>query len=165
MPIAHALAVGRRVWSQQGRQDEQPPIVAVFRVLLPPRPGHRFSRSLGPLARDLALVAYASRAEPGSLGAEVVNIPRGWTCKPCCAGGQVGGRIAPMLSPLRFVVTAQKPSDVTSVPGVSRFGQSPKRAAMITDDRRDREELEPLFLPSQNNTRRLDLFVLTLPKE
>ena len=52
--LAHALAVGRRVWSQQGLQDEQPPAVAVFRVLLPPRPGHRFSRSLGPLARVLA---------------------------------------------------------------------------------------------------------------
>ena len=64
--LAHALAVGRRVWSQQGLQDEQPPAVAVFRVLLPPRPGHRFSRSLGPLPRVLALVAYASRAEPGS---------------------------------------------------------------------------------------------------
>ena len=35
-------------------------------VLLPPRPGHRFSRSLGPLARVLALVAYANDAEPGS---------------------------------------------------------------------------------------------------
>ena len=64
--LAHALAVGRRVWSQQGLQDEQPPAVAVFRVLLPPRPGHRFSRSLGPLPRDLALVAYADSIEPGS---------------------------------------------------------------------------------------------------
>ena len=45
---------GAGVWSQQGLWDEQPPTVAVFRVLLPPRPGHRFSRSLGPLARVLA---------------------------------------------------------------------------------------------------------------
>ena len=66
LPIAHELAVGRRVWSQQGLQDEQPPAVAVFKVLLPPRPGHRFSRSLGPLPRDLALVAYAASIEPGS---------------------------------------------------------------------------------------------------
>ena len=57
---------GAGVWSQQGLWDEQPPTVAVFRVLLPPRPGHRFSRSLGPLARVLALVAYANDAEPGS---------------------------------------------------------------------------------------------------
>lgn len=57
---------GAGVWSQQGLWDEQPPTVAVFRVLLPPRPGHRFSRSLGPLARVLALVAYANSTEPGS---------------------------------------------------------------------------------------------------
>ena len=61
----------------------------------PPRPGHRFSRSLGPLARVLALVAYASRAEPGSYRGEVVNGPKCWTYKPSCAGVKVGARIAP----------------------------------------------------------------------
>ena len=66
LPIAHALAVGRRVWSQQGLQDGAALAVAAFRVYAPPRPGHRFSRSLGPLARVLALVAYANDAEPGS---------------------------------------------------------------------------------------------------
>ena len=65
--LAHALAVGRRVWSQQGRQDEAAPIVAAFRVCLPPRPGCRFSRSLGPLARVLALVAYANGCRAGQL--------------------------------------------------------------------------------------------------
>ena len=66
LPIAHELAVGRRVWSQQGLQDGAALAVAVFRVYAPPRPGHRFSRSLGPLPRDLALVAYADSIEPGS---------------------------------------------------------------------------------------------------
>ena len=57
---------GAGVWSQQGLQDGAALAVAAFRVYAPPRPGCRFSRSLGPLARVLALVAYASRAEPGS---------------------------------------------------------------------------------------------------
>ena len=57
---------GAGVWSQQGLQDGAALAVAAFRVYAPPRPGCRFSRSLGPLARVLALVAYANDAEPGS---------------------------------------------------------------------------------------------------
>ena len=48
----------------------------------------------------------------------------------------MGARIALNASPLPVVVTAQKPSDVSSVLGL-RFGQSPKRAAIIPDSRRD----------------------------
>ena len=57
---------GAGVWSQQGLQDGAALAVAAFRVYAPPRPGCRFSRSLGPLPRDLALVAYADSIEPGS---------------------------------------------------------------------------------------------------
>lgn len=57
---------GAGVWSQQGQQDGKSPAVAAFRVYAPPRPGCRFARSLGPLTRVLALVAYANGAEPGS---------------------------------------------------------------------------------------------------
>ena len=85
---------GAGVWSQQGLWDEQPPTVAVFRVLLPPRPGHRFSRSLGPLARVLALVAYASRAEPGSYRGEVER-PQVLDVRQAVQGVKVGARIAP----------------------------------------------------------------------
>ena len=87
---------GAGVWSQQGLWDEQPPTVAVFRVLLPPRPGHRFSRSLGPLARVLALVAYASRAEPGSYrGRSREHTPSARRTSRAVQGVKVGARIAP----------------------------------------------------------------------
>ena len=60
----------------------------------PPRPGHRFSRSLGPLARVLALVAYASRAEPGSYRGEVER-PQVLDVRQAVQGVKVGARIAP----------------------------------------------------------------------
>ena len=113
---------GAGVWSQQGLWDEQPPTVAVFRVLLPPRPGHRFSRSLGPLARVLALVAYASRAEPGSYRGEVERPQVLDVQAKLCRGSRWALESRLMLSPLPMVVTAQKPSDVASVPGVSLLG-------------------------------------------
>ena len=94
--LAHALAVGRRVWSQQGLWDEQPPTVAVFRVLLPPRPGPRFARSLGPLSQVLALVAYASRAEPGNTGGRSrEHTPSARRTSRAVQGVKVGARIAP----------------------------------------------------------------------
>ena len=83
---------GAGVWSQQGLWDEQPPKVAVFRCCYPPP---RSPLSLGPLGPLLALVAYASRAEPGSYRGEVVNGPKCWTYKPSYAGVKVGARIAP----------------------------------------------------------------------
>ena len=87
---------GAGVWSQQGLWDEQPPTVAVFRVLLPPRPGHRFSRSLGPLTRVLALVAYASRAEPGNTGGRSrEHTPSARRTSRAVQGVKVGARIAP----------------------------------------------------------------------
>ena len=114
---------GAGVWSQQGLWDEQPPTVAVFRVLLPPRPGHRFSRSLGPLARVLALVAYASRAEPGSYRGRSRERPQVLDVQAkLCRGSRWALESRLMLSPLPMVVTAQKPSDVASVPGVSLLG-------------------------------------------
>ena len=57
---------GAGVWSQQGQQDSIALAVAAFRVYAPPCPGCRFARSLGSLVQALALVTYASRAEPGS---------------------------------------------------------------------------------------------------
>lgn len=114
---------GAGVWSQQGLWDEQPPTVAVFRVLLPPRPGHRFSRSLGPLARVLALVAYASRAEPGSYRGRSRERPQVLDVQAkLCRGSRWALESRLMLSPLPVVVTAQKPSDVCSVPGASLLG-------------------------------------------
>ena len=56
---------GAGVWSQQGLQDGAALAVAAFRVYAPP-PRLPLFASLGPLPRVLALVAYASRAEPGS---------------------------------------------------------------------------------------------------
>ena len=64
--LAHALAVGRRVWSQQGLQDGAALAVAAFRVYAPPCPCCRFARSTGSLVQALALVTYANDAEPGS---------------------------------------------------------------------------------------------------
>lgn len=81
---------GAGVWSQQGLWDEQPPTVAVFRVLLPPRPGHRFARSLGPLARVLALVANANDAEPGSYRGRSRERPQVLDVQAPRAGGQDG---------------------------------------------------------------------------
>ena len=81
---------GAGVWSQQGLWDDAAPTVAAFRVCIPPCPGCRFARSLGPLSQVLALVAYADSIEPGSLGAEVVNIPRTLDVQMLRAGGQDG---------------------------------------------------------------------------
>ena len=128
---------GAGVWSQQGLWDEQPPTVAVFRVLLPPRPGHRFSRSLGPLARVLALVAYASRAEPGSYRGRSRERPQVLDVQAkLCRGSRWALESRLMLSPLPVVVTAQKPSDVGRVPGVSLLGSRQRRAAIIPHSRR-----------------------------
>ena len=68
--------------------------VAAFRVYAPPRPGCRFSRFLGPLPRVLALVAYASRAEPGSYRGEVER-PQVLDVQAKLQGVKVGARIAP----------------------------------------------------------------------
>ena len=109
---------GAGVWSQQGLWDEQPPTVAVFRVLLPPRPGHRFSRSLGPLPRVLALVAYASRAEPGSYRGRSRERPQVLDVQAkLCRGSRWALESRLMLSPLPIMVTAQKPSDVPAYRG------------------------------------------------
>ena len=117
---------GAGVWSQQGLWDEQPPTVAVFRVLLPPRPGHRFSRSLGPLARVLALVAYASRAEPGSYRGRSRERPQVLDVQAkLCRGSRWALESRLMLSPLPMVVTAQKPRRFADLAGF-RFWAAPK---------------------------------------
>ena len=59
------LAGRSRGMEPAGPMDEQPPTVAVFRVLLPPPRSPLFALS-GATPRVLALVAYASRVEPGS---------------------------------------------------------------------------------------------------
>ena len=81
------------------------------------------SRSLGPLARVLALVAYASRAEPGSYRGRSRERPQVLDVQAkLCRGSRWALESRLMLSPLLVVVTAQKPSDVASVPGVSLLG-------------------------------------------
>ena len=87
---------GAGVWSQQGQQDGRSPAVAAFRVYAPPRPGCRFARSLGPLPRVLALVAYASRAEPGNTGGRSrEHTPSARRTSRAVQGVKVGARIAP----------------------------------------------------------------------
>ena len=87
---------GAGVWSQQGLQDDAALAVAAFRVYAPPRPGCRFSRSLGPLARVLALVAYANSIEPGSVwGRSRERTPRAGRANAACRGSGGGARIAP----------------------------------------------------------------------
>lgn len=114
---------GAGVWSQQGLQDGAALAVAAFRVYAPPRPGCRFSRSLGPLPRVLALVAYASRAEPGSYRGRSRERPQVLDVQAkLCRGSRWALESRLMLSPLPMMVTAQKPSDVGSVPGVSLLG-------------------------------------------
>lgn len=63
-------------------------------------------------------MAYAGRAEPGSLGAEVVNIPQTLDVQAVpCRGSMQALESHLMLSPLPVEVTAQKPSDVPSCRG------------------------------------------------
>ena len=114
---------GAGVWSQQGLQDGAALAVAAFRVYAPPRPGCRFSRSLGPLPRVLALVANASRAEPGSYRGRSRERPQVLDVQAkLCRGSRWALESRLMLSPLPMVVTAQKPSDVSSVLGASLLG-------------------------------------------
>ena len=111
--LAHALAVGRRVWSQQGLQDGTALAVAAFRVYAPPCPCCRFARSTGSLVQALALVTYASRAEPGSYRGRSRERPRALDVQAMpCRGSRWALESRLMLSPLPMVVTAQKPSDV-----------------------------------------------------
>ena len=114
---------GAGVWSQQGLQDGAALAVAAFRVYAPPRPGCRFSRSLGPLPRVLALVANASRAEPGSYRGRSRERPQVLDVQAkLCRGSRWALESRLMLSPLPMVVTAQKPSDVSIVLGASLLG-------------------------------------------
>ena len=84
----------------------------------PPRPGHRFSRSLGPLARVLALVAYASRAEPGSYRGRSRERPQVLDVQAkLCRGSRWALESRLMLSPLPVVVTAQKPRRFADLAG------------------------------------------------
>ena len=110
---------GAGVWSQQGLQDGAALAVAAFRVYAPPRPGCRFSRSLGPLARVLALVAYASRAEPGSYRGRSRERPQVLDVQAkLCRGSRWALESRLMLSPLPRMATAQKPSDVSACWGL-----------------------------------------------
>lgn len=110
---------GAGVWSQQGLQDGAALAVAAFRVYAPPCPGCRFSRSLGPLSQVLALVAYASRAEPGSYRGRSRERPQVLDVQAkLCRGSRWALESRLMLSPLPMVVTAQKPSDVRACWGL-----------------------------------------------
>ena len=127
---------GAGVWSQQGLQDGAALAVAAFRVYAPPRPGCRFSRSLGPLTRDLALVANASRAEPGSYRGRSRERPQVLDVQAkLCRGSRWALESRLMLSPLPMVVTAQKPSDVPPCWGL-RFWAVAKACRNHTPDTR-----------------------------
>ena len=123
---------GAGVWSQQGQQDGRSPAVAAFRVYAPPRPGCRFARSLGPLPRVLALVAYASRAEPGNTGGRSrEHTPSARRTSRAVQGVKMGARIA-----LNAFATAGCGDCTETLGRCNRaggfaFGQSPKRAAII----------------------------------
>ena len=117
---------GAGVWSQQGLQDGAALAVAAFRVYAPPRPGCRFSRSLGPLPRVLALVAYASRAEPGSYRGRSRERPQVLDVQAkLCRGSRWALESRLMLSPLLCEVTAQKPRRFADLAGF-RFWAAPK---------------------------------------
>ena len=105
------LAGRSRGMEPVGLQDGAALAVAAFRVYAPPRPGCRFSRSLGPLPRVLALVAYASRAEPGSYRGRSRERPQVLDVQAkLCRGSRWALESRLMLSPLPMVVTAQKPA-------------------------------------------------------
>lgn len=71
-------------------------------------------------------------AEPGSVWGRSRTDPEAGRASRAVQGVRMGARIAPNASPLPVVVTAQKPSDVGSVPGVLHFGQHQKREADIS---------------------------------
>ena len=87
---------GAGVWSQQGLQDGAALAVAAFRVYAPPCPCCRFARSTGSLVQALALVTYASRAEPGNTGGRSrEHTPSARRTSRAVQGVKVGARIAP----------------------------------------------------------------------
>lgn len=132
LPIAHALAVGRRVWSQQGLWDDAAPTVAAFRVCIPPCPGCRFARSLGPLSQVLALVAYATASSRAAWwGRSRERTPRAGRANAACRGSRWALESRLMLSPLPSVVTAQKPSDVDACRGFCILGNHQLRAQIL----------------------------------
>ena len=99
-----------------------------------PCPGHRFSRSLGPLAGSRSS-GLRQRCRAGQLQGVKSNGPKRWTYKHRVQGVKVGARIAP-----NAFATAED-GDCTEAPQVCRprgfrFGQSPKRAAIIPHSRR-----------------------------
>ena len=139
---------GAGVWSQQGLQDGAALAVAAFRVYAPPRPGCRFSRSLGPLPRVLALVAYASRAEPGSYRGRSREQPQALDVQAkLCRGSRWALESRLMLSPLPVMVTAQKPAGLPTSRGFV-LGSTKKRAAIIPDSRRALNMAKLLILSS-----------------
>ena len=93
--------------------------------LCTPPPRLPLSRSLGPLARVLALVAYASRAEPGSYRGEVERPQVLDVQAKLCRGSRWALESRLMLSPLPMVVTAQKPRRFAHLAGF-RFWAAPK---------------------------------------
>ena len=114
---------GAGVWSQQGQQDGRSPAVAAFRVYAPPRPGCRFARSLGPLPRVLALVAYASRAEPGNTGGRSrEHTPSARRTSRAVQGVKVGARIAPNAFATADGGDCTETLGRSRVPGVSLLG-------------------------------------------
>lgn len=140
---------GAGVWSQQGLQDGAALAVAAFRVYAPPCPCCRFARSTGPLSQVLALVAYASRAEPGNTGGRSrEHTPSARRTSRAVQGVKVGARIAP-----NAFATADG-GDCTETLGRWKraggfaFGQSPKRAAIIPHSRRALNMAKLLILSS-----------------
>lgn len=114
---------GAGVWSQQGQQDGRSPAVAAFRVYAPPCPCCRFARSTGPLSQVLALVAYASRAEPGNTGGRSrEHTPSARRTSRAVQGVKVGARIAPNAFATADGGDCTETLGRYSVPGVSLLG-------------------------------------------
>ena len=72
-------------------------------------------------------------AEPGSVWGRSRTDPEAGRASRAVQGVKMGARIALNAFATAGMVTAQKPSDVGSVPGVLHFGQSPKRAEIIAE--------------------------------
>ena len=114
---------GAGVWSQQGLGDDAAPTVAAFRVCIPPCPGCRFARSLGPLSQVLALMAYASRAEPGNTGGRSrEHTPSARRTSRAVQGVKVGARIALNAFATAFRGDCTETLGRSTVPGVSLLG-------------------------------------------
>ena len=116
---------GAGVWSQQGLWDEQPPTVAVFRVLLPPPRSPLFAFS-GATCAGSRSSGLRQQGRAGQLQGRSRERPQVLDVQAkLCRGSRWALESRLMLSPLPMVVTAQKPRRFTDLAGF-RFWAAPK---------------------------------------